>query len=125
MNGLELIKKAFSLEPVERVPWVPFVGVHGGFLTGVDAATYLKSADEIVKGISRAVEQYNPDGIPVVFDLQVEAEVLDCELRWSETGPPAVVSHPLSEGKKLSDLKIPGPDDGRIAVCLDATRQLR
>jgi uroporphyrinogen decarboxylase len=71
------------------------------------------------------VEQYNPDGIPVVFDLQVEAEVLDCELRWSETGPPAVVSHPLSEGKKLSDLKIPGPDDGRIAVCLDATRQLR
>ncbi|MEE4286495.1 MAG: uroporphyrinogen decarboxylase family protein [Mariniphaga sp.] len=125
MNGLELIKKAFSLEPVERVPWVPFVGVHGGFLTGVDAATYLKSADEIVKGISRAVEQYNPDGIPVVFDLQVEAEVLDCELRWSETGPPAVVSHPLSEGKKLSDLKIPGSDDGRIAVCLDATRQLR
>ncbi|MGC9352254.1 MAG: uroporphyrinogen decarboxylase family protein [Mariniphaga sp.] len=125
MKGLELIKKAFSLQPVERVPWVPFVGVHGGFLTGVDATTYLKSTDEIVKGISKSVEEYNPDGIPVVFDLQVEAEILGCELRWSETGPPAVVSHPLSEDKKLSDLKIPGPDDGRIAVCLDATRQLR
>ncbi|WP_372950783.1 uroporphyrinogen decarboxylase family protein [Mariniphaga sp.] len=125
MNGLELIKKAFSLQPVERIPWVPFVGVHGGFLTGVDATTYLKSSEEIVKGISKSVEEYNPDGIPVVFDLQVEAEVLGCELRWSETGPPAVVSHPLVEGGKLSDLKIPGPDDGRIAVCLEATRQLR
>lgn len=125
MKGLKLIKKAFSLEPVERVPWVPFVGVHGGFLTGTDAKTYLKSTKEIVKGISKAVEEYNPDGIPVVFDLQVEAEILGCKLRWSETGPPAVVSHPLSEGKKLSDLKIPKSGDGRIAVCLDATRQLR
>jgi MtaA/CmuA family methyltransferase len=125
MKGLELIKKAFGLQPVERVPWVPFVGVHGGFLTGVDATTYLKSADEIVKGISKSVEEYNPDGIPVVFDLQVEAEILGCELRWSETGPPAVVSHPFSEGKKFDDLKIPEPGDGRIPVCMDATGQLR
>jgi uroporphyrinogen decarboxylase len=125
MNGLKLIQKAFALQPVERVPWVPFVGVHGGFLTGVDANAYLKSAAEIVKGISKSVEEYNPDGIPVVFDLQVEAEVLGCELRWSETGPPAVVSHPLVEGKKLSDLKIPGPGDGRIATCLEATKLLR
>mgnify|MGYP007050456035 CR=1 FL=1 len=35
MKGLELIKKAIALQPAERVPWVPFVGVHGGFLTGV------------------------------------------------------------------------------------------
>ena len=25
MKGLELLKKAFALQPVERVPWVPFV----------------------------------------------------------------------------------------------------
>ena len=125
MKGLELIKKAFALQEVERVPWVPFVGVHGGFLTGVDATTYLKSADEIVNGVSKSIHEYNADGIPVVFDLQVEAEVLGCELRWSETGPPAVVSHPLSEGKKLNDLKIPGPGDGRIATCLEATKTLR
>ncbi len=125
MNGLKLIKKAFALEEMERVPWVPFVGVHGGYLTGVDATTYLKSSEEIVKGISRAVEEYNPDGIPVAFDLQIEAEVLECEMRWSETGPPAVVSHPLAEGRTLSELKIPGPSDGRIPVVLEAARRLR
>ena len=82
MKGLELIKQAFKLQEVERVPWVPFVGVHGGHLTGVDAETYLKSADEIVSGVSQAVEKYNPDGVPVVFDLQIEAEILGCDLQW-------------------------------------------
>lgn len=56
MKGLELIKKTFALQPVERVPWVPFVGVHGGFLTGVDAETYLISADEVVRGVSKSIE---------------------------------------------------------------------
>ncbi len=125
MEGLELIKKAFALEAVERVPWVPFVGVHGGYLTGVDAQTYLKSPEEIVKGVSKAVEAYQPDGIPVVFDLQIEAEVLGCQLKWSESGPPAVVSHPLAGEKKLADLEIPAATDGRIAVAVEATKQLR
>jgi uroporphyrinogen decarboxylase len=125
MHGLELIKKAFALQPVERVPWVPFVGVHGGFLTGVDAETYLKSADEVVKGISKAIELYNPDGVPVVFDLQIEAEILGCRLQWAPHNPPAVISHPLAEGKLLKDLKIPTESDGRVGVALEATKQLR
>ena len=125
MNGLELIKKAIALQPVERVPWVPFVGVHAGFLTGVDAETYLKSAEEIVKGVSKAIEEYNPDGIPVVFDLQIEAEILGCRLQWAPHNPPAVVSHPLAEGVSISELGIPTKNDGRIAVVVEATKKLR
>lgn len=125
MNGLELIKKTISLQPVERVPWVPFVGVHGGFLSGVDAETYLKSAEEIVKGVSKAIEKYNPDGIPVVFDLQIEAEILGCKLQWAPHNPPAVISHPLAEGVSISDLKIPSENDGRISVVVEATKKLR
>lgn len=125
MNGLKLLKKAFSLQPVERVPWVPFVGVHGGFLIGADAATYLKSADKIVAGISKAIEEYNPDGVPVMFDLQLEAEILGCQLQWAPHNPPAVISHPLAEGKSLSDLQIPKSTEGRIPVVTEATRLLR
>jgi uroporphyrinogen decarboxylase len=125
LSGIELIKKAFALESVERIPWVPFVGVHGGFLTGADARSYLESSEEIVKGVSKSIDEYNPDGIPVVFDLQVEAEVLGCQLKWSETGPPAVVSHPLAEGQQLSDLQIPDSAGGRIGTCLEATKVLR
>lgn len=125
MKGLELLKKAFALQPVERVPWVPFVGVHGGFITGVDAETYLKSTEKIVAGVSKAIEDYQVDGIPVVFDLQVEAEILGCRLQWAPHNPPAVISHPLAEGVLLNDLRIPEISDGRIPVMVDAVKQLR
>ena len=125
MKGLELIKKAFALESVDRVPWVPFVGVHGGFLINTDAEEYLKSSDHVIAGVSKAIEEYNPDGVPVVFDLQIEAEILGCELRWAPHNPPAVVSHPLVQGKKLADLKILKETDGRIPVMLEATKVLR
>ncbi len=125
MKGLELIKKAFALEKIEHIPWVPFVGVHGGFLTGVDAETYLKSSNEVVKGIDKAIKEYNPDGVPVVFDLQIEAEILGCELQWAPHNPPAVVTHPLANGTKLADLKVPAINDGRIPVAIEATKILR
>ncbi|MDB4582217.1 thioredoxin family protein [Draconibacterium sp.] len=125
MKGLELIKQAFALQEVERVPWVPFVGVHGGHLTGVDAETYLKSSDEIIKGVSKSIEEYNPDGVPVIFDLQMEAEILGCDLQWAPHNPPAVVSHPLAQGKTLEDLKVPSITDGRIPAAVRATKALR
>jgi uroporphyrinogen decarboxylase len=125
MQGLKLLEKAFRLQPVERVPWVPFVGVHGGFLLGVDAQEYLRSGDLMVEGISKAIELYRPDGIPVAFDLQIEAEILGCKLNWSKENPPAVVSHPLAEGVKLSDLKMLTENSGRIPEVVKAAKLLR
>jgi len=125
MTGRELIRKSFRLETVPRIPWIPFVGIHGGNLIGVTSEKYLKSSDYIVSGIDKAVELYNPDGIPVTFDLQIEAEALGCNLAWSEQNPPAVISHPLAGEKMLNDLKIPGPGDGRIGLVLEATRRIR
>ncbi len=125
MKGKELIQKAFKLEEVERIPWVPFVGVHGGKLIGVDAPEYLKSSEHIINATKLAVEKYNPDGIPVSFDLQIEAEALGCKLEWSKDNPPAVISHPLSEGIELKDLKVPGKDEGRIPLFMEATKEIR
>lgn len=125
MNGLKLIEQALKLQEVERVPWVPFVGVHGGKLVDVDATAYLQSAQHMIAGVSRAIELYKPDGIPVVFDLQVEAEILGCKLAWSKENPPAVISHPLIEGTDLKSLALPRETDGRIPLILEATRQLR
>lgn len=125
MHGLSLIQKAMRLEPVERVPWVPFVGVHGGYLIGVDAEQYLKSSQNMVAGLTKAIDLYKPDGIPVSFDLQLEAEILGCRLKWAKENPPAVISHPLSEGVPLESLTIPTIHDGRIPIVLETTRTLR
>lgn len=125
MTGKERIQKAFKLEKTDTIPWVPFVGVHGASLIGVNATEYLRSSDHIVNGISKAVEMYSPDGIPVMFDLQLEAELLGCKLNWSEQNPPAVITHPLLEGKTVEELIIPQINDGRLPVAMDATRRLR
>ncbi len=125
MTGKERIQKTFRLEKTDRTPWVPFVGCHGGKLINVSAEEYLKSADHIYEGVSKAIELYEPDGIPVMFDLQVEAEAMGCKLVWAENNPPAVVSHILRGEKSLSDLKIPSENDGRIPVVLESTKRLR
>ncbi|TKG94606.1 uroporphyrinogen decarboxylase [Puteibacter caeruleilacunae] len=125
MKGLELVAKAMKMEEVERIPWIPFVGCHAGELIGTTATEYLKSTDLIVKGAKAAVEKYNPDGIPVTFDLQIEAEALGCKLNWEDDNPPAVISHPLSEGTKLEDLKVPCSCKARIPVVMEATRRLK
>ncbi|OFY61892.1 MAG: hypothetical protein A2Y71_05970 [Bacteroidetes bacterium RBG_13_42_15] len=125
MTGKERIQKTFRLEKADRIPWVPFVGCHGGKLINVNAEDYLKSAGNIYKGVSKAIDLYKPDGIPVMFDLQVEAEALGCKLVWAEENPPAVVSHILSGRTTLSDLQVPSINDGRIPIAMEAARRLR
>jgi MtaA/CmuA family methyltransferase len=125
MTGIERIKKAFKCQTVDRVPWVPFVGCHAGSLLGVSAEEFLKSDKLIVEGISKAIELYRPDGIPVAFDLQIEAEALGCDLVWAEENPPAVIKHPLMNGTTLKDLRVPKAEDGRIGLVLRAAKSLR
>lgn len=125
MTGKERINKVFKLEPTDRTPWVPFVGCHGGKLTGSDAEIYLKSSELMTKGIDRAIERYQPDGIPINFDLQIEAEALGCSLAWSKDNPPAVISHPLADDVQPKDLRIPGPDEARIPIMLETTCAIR
>ncbi|MDX1357656.1 MAG: uroporphyrinogen decarboxylase family protein [Clostridia bacterium] len=123
-TGKALVLSTIRMESTERIPWVPFVGCHGGSLIGKGADEYLKDADLIVSGQKKAAELYEADGIPVSFDLQVEAEALGCDLKWEKLNPPAVSSHIL-DTKKLEDLKLPTLKDARIPVMMEAASKLR
>lgn len=125
VSGKQRIHHALKSLPTDRVPWVPFAGVHCAFLLGLPADEYLKSVEHITNGVSKAVELYQPDGIPVVFDLQVEAEALGCRLKWVKDNPPAVVSHPLEEGLQIEQLPAFSKAAGRIPICMEAADTLR
>ena len=71
----ELLFKALNHQPVERVPWVPFSGVHSGLLKGYNAEEVLKDGDKLFESLLEVNKIYSPDGQPVIFDLQVEAEI--------------------------------------------------
>lgn len=124
VTGKDLVLKALRFEEVERVPWVPFTGVHCAQLIDMDAQTYLQGAANIVRGVKKAAELYHADGVCAVFDLQIEAELLGCELKWSKNNPPAVATHIL-ETKTLEELPEFTIDKGRIPATLEVTRRLK
>lgn len=125
MNGKELLLNALRGQETPRPAWLPYVGCHGGFLIGKTATEYLQSADLIVEGLLKAKELYRPDGLPVVFDLQVEAEILGCRLHWGDEVPPAVTSHPLAEGKGIADLPTLNAREGRFPLVIEALETLK
>jgi MtaA/CmuA family methyltransferase len=125
MTGKELLIKAIKGESTPRPAWVPFVGCHGGKLIDKSAAEYLQSADLLVEGLKKANELYRPDGLPVTFDLQVEAEILGCELHWADEVPPSVITHPLEEeGTTLADLPEINRTKGRLPLIMSALEML-
>lgn len=125
MNGRELLLQTIDGKRCERAPWVPFVGCHGGSLLGISAADYLKSSKHISDGLLKARELYRPDGLPVVFDLQIEAEILGCKLQWADDLPPCVASHPLEEEIDLAGLPSFSTDAGRFPLVFEAMDRLR
>lgn len=120
----DLVLKALRFEEAERVPWVPFTGVHAAKLIDLDAETFLRSPENIVAGVKAAAERYLADGVCSVFDLQIEAEALGCGLKWSKNNPPAVREHVL-ETKNIAELPEFTKDLGRIADALTATQMLK
>ena len=126
MTGKELVFKAFKHEKTERPPWVPFAGVHAGKLKGHDATEVLTNADKLYESLLEVNRLYAPDGMPVVFDLQIEAEILGCELKWLKDNPPSVSIHPLaSEAKVPCKCKIPTATSGRLPIILDVMRRVK
>ena len=123
MTGKELIFKTMHHEDVERAPWVPFAGVHAGKLKGYTATEVLTDADKLYESLMEVNRLYMPDGQPVVFDLQLEADILGCELMWADDNPPSVMSHPMES--EINTDKIITENDGRLPLVMDVCRRMK
>ncbi|MDA8407169.1 MAG: hypothetical protein M0T73_09985 [Deltaproteobacteria bacterium] len=110
----------------EKVPWVPYSGVHSAFLIGEPADKFLQDPDLIAKGVIYAAQRYKADGIPLLFDLTVEAISMGCNHKWWPDNPPSITGHPL-ENKSLAEsgIKIPSSKDGRWPVIIEAGKMVR
>jgi uroporphyrinogen decarboxylase len=124
LTGKELISKVMRHEEVPRVPWVPFTGVHAGFLKNYAADEVLQDADKLYESLLEVVRLYKPDGMPICFDLQLEAEILGCELQWAKDAPPSVISHPLADTDEIPNTTI-SKNDGRLPLVFDVTKRIK
>jgi len=124
MNGKELIFSAMRNEKLDRVPWVPYTGAQIANFKNYTAEEVLSDGTKLLECLLESHKQYSPDGQPVIFDLQVEAEILGCNLLWAEKSPPTVSTHPLSSTTEIP-IKIPAKTEGRIPMILDVMEQFK
>jgi MtaA/CmuA family methyltransferase len=110
-----------------RVPWLPYAGINSAFLINETAENYLKDPNLIAKGAVETAKRYRADGIPLLFDLSVEANALGCELNWWKDNVPSVATHPCSkmESPQNLGLLLPTESSGRWPVILEAGRMAK
>lgn len=126
MQPKDLVLATLRHEKTAQVPWVPFAGVHAGLLLGYDAEEVLTDGDKLLASLLEVNKLYRPCGQPVVFDLQLEAEILGCDLVWTKDGPPSVKTHPLEENPVVPcKCTIPTADDGRLPMVLEVMRRMK
>ena len=123
MTGKELIQATYRHEAVERPAWVPYAGIHAAKFKGYTATEILKDEDKLVECLMEVHRLYRPDVQPIAFDLQLEAEILGCDMIWADDNPPSVTTHPFADTEEIPDVVV-GPNDGRIPVVMNATRRM-
>ncbi len=126
MNPKQVLFDVLNHKKVETIPWVPFAGVHAGKLVGYDATEVLQDPDKLLHSLLEVNKLYKPNGQPVVFDLQLESEILGCELVWAKDGPPSVKTHPLEEVDSVPcKCQMPTAEDGRMPIVLKVMREMK
>ncbi|MEL7564691.1 MAG: uroporphyrinogen decarboxylase family protein [Dehalobacterium sp.] len=124
MTGKEIIYQVLKHEEVPRPAWIPFAGVHAGKLKGYDASEVYQDGDKLFESLMEVNKIYTPDGQVILFDLQLEAEILGCKLKWSKDGPPCVMDNPLAGNNEIPTKSIT-KSDGRMPMVLDVIRRMK
>ena len=125
--GKELLLKVLNHEDTGgQIPWVPFSGVHAGKLKGYTGKEILTDADKLVESLREVHRLYEPDGMPIVFDLQIEAEILGCHLLWADYNPPSVNGNLFDKEKGIpGEDMFPTAESGRIPIVLEALKTMK
>jgi MtaA/CmuA family methyltransferase len=114
---------AYHGKRTPKIPWVPYAGVHGAFLIHERADKCLQDPHLLAKSVVNTAKTYKADGLPILFDLSLEAQALGCELKWWPDNVPSVVTHPCSD-KPIAEaaLKQQTRESGRWPVIFEAAR---
>lgn len=124
MTRKGLLFNVLEHKETPRPGWVPLAGVHAGLLKNFTADEVYQNADKLYESLLEVNKLYQPDGLLIMFDLQLEAEILGCQIKWEKNGPPSVRSHPLENTLEIPKTKIT-KDSGRIPMVIDVTRRIK
>lgn len=119
----QMLIDAYRGKKTPKPPWVPYAGVHCAFMINEPADKMLQDPELLAKGIVFTAERYKADGIPLLFDLSVEANAVGCDLKWWPDNVPSVTTHPCSDKTPAeAGLQLPNKDSGRWPVIYEAAK---
>lgn len=112
---------ALNGKQTDMAAWLPYVGVHAAYLMDLPADQYLRDPGLHARGVVDAARLYRADGMPLLFDLSVEAHALGCDLKWWTDNVPSIITHPLA-GQTIEEagLKMFDRDSGRWPQIFEA-----
>jgi len=119
----QMLIDAYRAKKTAKAPWVPYAGVHCAFIINEPADKFLQDPELLAKGVVETAKRYKADGIPLLFDLSVEANSVGCDLKWWPDNVPSVTTHPCSnQTPEAAGLKLPTKDSGRWPVIFEAAK---
>jgi MtaA/CmuA family methyltransferase len=120
----ELLIRALHGNRTARVPWLPYACINSAFLIKENADDYLRSPELIARGVVETAKRYKADGIPLLFDLSVDAEAVGCKVNWWKDNVPSVAGHPCAgmETPRQLGLAPPAETSGRWPIIMEAAR---
>jgi uroporphyrinogen decarboxylase len=122
----QLLIDATRGQRTAMAPWVPYAGVHCAYLIGHKADAYFLDPELMARGVEHAARRYHADGIPLAFDLSLEAQAVGCQVQYWEDNVPSVSSHPLAKQTPTqAGFRLPTREDGRWPVLFEAARLLK
>lgn len=122
----QMLLDAHRGKRTDYAPWVPYAGVHCAHIINEPADRFLQDPRLMAKGIVTTAKRYRADGIPLLFDLSIEAASVGCEFKWWPDNVPSITSHPCADRTpEQAGLKLPGKDSGRWPVIFEAAEIVR
>ena len=119
----QMLIDAYRGKKTQKAPWVPYAGVHCAFIINEPADKFLQDPELLAKGVVETAKRYKADGIPLLFDLSVEANAVGCDLKWWPDNVPSVTNHPCSAKTPAeAGLTLPTKDSGRWPVIFEAAK---
>ena len=129
MTKRERLERTLTLEPADKVPFVPAVYEHKARLIGRSPSEVCRNAGLLFEALEKELEVYDPDALTVGIDVyNVEAEAAGCEVRYFGSAPdvPAVAAPLVGGPGELSKLGRLDPGrDGRMPLFLEAAARLQ
>jgi uroporphyrinogen decarboxylase len=126
MTSLERVLTTLGQKEPDRVPFFLLLTMHGAKELGVSIKEYFSRSENVVEGQIRLRKKYQHDCYYPFYYAGLEVEAWNCEILFTENGPPNAGAPIIRRPEDIDVLKVPEiAGNPPLQKVLDTIRQLK